>query len=142
MDTASLKVLLANTYALYLKTQNYHWNVKGMHFAALHGFFEQQYEELAQSVDAIAEHIRMLNAQAPGSFTEFQQLNKIPDAKASLDAAGMVADLLASHALLLQILATTLTAAQQAENEVIMDFVIERMGAHQKHQWMLQSLNN
>ncbi len=140
MKITQLPAVLANTYALYLKTQNYHWNVTGVHFASLHHFFEEQYEELAESVDAIAEHIRMLGEHAPGSFNEFQKQNNIPDAKSNLDAAGMIADLLASHGLIQDLLNSTFKQAEVAEDEVIMDFMIQRMAAHRKHQWMLQSL--
>lgn len=140
MKTAQLKILLANTYALYLKTQNYHWNVMGVHFASLHSLFDQQYNELADSVDAIAEHIRMQGEHTAASFNEFQKLNKIPDGQANLDAAGMIADLLTSHTLLLDLLATALKEAQQAEDEVVMDFIIQRMAAHKKYQWILRSL--
>lgn len=136
---AQLKVVLANTYALYLKTQNYHWNVKGANFASLHLFFEEQYEELAEGVDEIAEHIRKLNHAAPGSFNEFQVLNKIADGKADIDAPTMIADLLASHTVLFEILAQTFSIAEKAQDEVIMDFMIQRMAAHRKHQWMLNS---
>jgi starvation-inducible DNA-binding protein len=140
MKTAPLKSVLANTYALYLKTQNYHWNVTGMHFAALHRLFDEQYNELAESVDEIAEHIRMQNDLAPGSFNEFQKLNKISDAKSDLDANGMVADLLESHSVLLMLLEDTLKQAQIEGDEVVVDFMIARMAAHKKYQWMLRSL--
>ncbi|MFA6036775.1 MAG: DNA starvation/stationary phase protection protein [Legionellales bacterium] len=140
MKTAPLKLVLANTYALYLKTQNYHWNVTGMHFAALHRLFDEQYNELAESVDEIAEHIRMQNDLAPGSFNEFQKINKISDAKSNLDAQAMITDLLESHTLLLALLEDTLKQAQIESDEVVADFMIERMGAHKKHQWMLRSL--
>ncbi len=140
MKTAPLKSVLANTYALYLKTQNYHWNVTGMHFAALHRLFDEQYNELAESVDAIAEHIRMQNDLAPASFSEFQTLNKISDGKSSLDAQGMIADLLESHTLLLTLLEDTLKQAQTEGDEVVVDFMIQRMAVHRKYQWMLRSL--
>jgi starvation-inducible DNA-binding protein len=140
MKTAPLKLVLANTYALYLKTQNYHWNVTGIHFASLHRLFDEQYIELAESVDAIAEHIRMQNDLAPGSFSEFQKLNKISDAKPTLDAQGMISDLLESHTLLLALLEEVLNQAQDEKDEVVADFMIERMGAHKKYQWILQSL--
>jgi starvation-inducible DNA-binding protein len=137
---AQLKVVLANTYALYLKTQNYHWNVKGEHFAALHHFFEEQYEELGESADAIAEHIRMLGYAAPGSFNEFQALNQISDGKVGINAAAMIIDLSDSHTLLLEILAKTLSIAQNVQDEVVADFMIQRMAAHRKQQWMLSSM--
>lgn len=140
MKTAALKQVLANTYAIYLKTQNYHWNVKGMHFAALHQLFDAQYNELAESVDAIAEHIRMQNELAPASFNEFQKLNKIPDGQSNLDAQGMIADLLESHTFLLTLLEETLKQAQVEGDEVVADFMIQRMAVHKKYQWMLRSL--
>lgn len=142
MNTQPLALLLANTYALYLKTQNYHWNVKGMHFASLHHFFEEQYEELADGVDDVAEHIRKLNAYAPGSFNEFQALNQIHDAKKNISAKEMVEDLLSSHHLLLDMLNKVFAQAEQEEDEVIMDFAVQRMAAHKKHQWMLKSLSD
>lgn len=135
-----MNAVLANTYALYLKTQKYHWNVKGVHFASLHVFLEGQYDELAESVDTIAEHIRMLGFDAPGSFNEFQPLNKITDGNAQMDAAGMIADLLDSHNIVVKILTTTLELAQKKADEVIADFMIQRLAAHRKQQWMLSSL--
>ena len=74
-----LSQYLASTYSLYLKTQNFHWNVTGSEFLALHSFFEKQYDELAEAIDLIAEQIRTFGVFTPGSFTEFSKLSKIKD---------------------------------------------------------------
>lgn len=134
-----LKIVLANTYALYLKTQNYHWNVEGIEFYSLHNFLEEQYEELAQAVDDIAERIRALGARAPGSFNEFETMREIHDAKESVSALEMLSDLAASHQHLLQILVKSLSEAQKNKDMVTEGFLIDRMSYHEKTLWMLNS---
>src|SRR5690606_21547676 len=89
--------LLADNYSLYLKTQNFHWNVGGPHFYSLHKMFEEQYEALAEANDVIAERIRALNAPAPGSFSAFQKLTSLEEADAEATDAEMVTILLCDH---------------------------------------------
>src|SRR5579871_6319221 len=92
-----LSCLLADTYFLYLKTQNFHWNVIGPHFYAYHKMFEEQYNQLADATDEIAERIRALDAPAPASFSEFLKLTSLEDAEKNLDAEEMIQELLTDH---------------------------------------------
>jgi starvation-inducible DNA-binding protein len=96
--TAGLSRLLADTYTLYLKTHNYHWNVTGPQFNTLHTMFETQYTELALAVDEIAERLRALGAWAPGTYTEFARLSTVKEADGIPSAEAMVADLAADQA--------------------------------------------
>ncbi|NDF12304.1 MAG: DNA starvation/stationary phase protection protein [Proteobacteria bacterium] len=136
-----LKSVLANTYVLYLKTQNYHWNVTGGNFAALHELFNQQYTEMAAAIDEIAERIRALGSFAPGSFAEFSEFAVISEASAK-DKAGankMVKNLRDDNHTLVGILEKALKAAQAEGDEATVDLFIGRTAAHQKHAWMLDS---
>lgn len=134
-----LKKCLADTYALYLKTQNYHWNVEGIHFHALHVLFEEQYTELAEAIDVIAERIRALGSKAPGSFSDFDKIKTIPDAKKNIGANEMLSDLVDSHKAFLKVCKKAFSVAEKAEDEVTMDLLIERMSVHEKTIWMLDS---
>lgn len=137
--TDALKKVLADSYALALKTQNYHWNVEGRHFAALHAMFEAQYSALAVAVDEIAERIRALGEKSPGSFSEFSKLTIIKEAKSSLDENAMVKDLYESHQLIAATVKKALAAAQKAADEVSADILIGRLTEHDKTAWMLKS---
>jgi len=137
--TSGLKVVLANTYTLYLKTQNYHWNVVGPHFNTLHSFFESQYEELSDATDEIAERIRALGDNAPGSFKEFNELKTIHEAKTKIDAFSMVKDLIESHETVVKNLHLILKQAEDEEDDVTQDLIVGRLAAHEKMLWMLRS---
>jgi starvation-inducible DNA-binding protein len=135
----ALKTLEADLYTVYLKTQYYHWNVVGPQFHSLHEMFDQQYHELADAVDVIAERIRALGQTAPGSFHEFMQLKTIPEAKSDLDAQGMIQDLIDSHQALLKTINKTLEIADKEEDEATENMMAERLEAHEKIIWMLKS---
>lgn len=137
--TESLKKALADTYTLYLKTQNYHWNVEGRHFHSLHLMFEGQYTELAAAVDEVAERIRALGEKAPGSYGEFSKLASIKEGNSSLDENQMVKDLYTSHQQIVSTLKKALSAAQKAEDEPTADLLIGRIQVHEKTAWMLKS---
>src|SRR5688572_3362335 len=96
--------LLADTYFLYLKTQNFHWNVEGIEFVNLHHLFEQQYVQLADAVDVIAEKIRALGGVAPGSFLEFSKLTKLQESTKKLSAREMIQQLIYDHEVLCETL--------------------------------------
>ena len=136
---SKLSVLLADTYALYLKTQNYHWHVTGPNFSALHELFETQYTELADAIDEIAERIRVLNAKAPATFTELQNLKTLQDGDADKDACDMVKDLEMDNMSLVESLNELLDIASEARDEGTVGFVSERIGVHEKASWMLRS---
>ncbi|PLX29702.1 MAG: DNA starvation/stationary phase protection protein [Alphaproteobacteria bacterium] len=136
----SLKVGFSNTYALYLKTQNYHWNVKGPDFAQLHVFLEGQYQELAETVDDLAERIVTLGGKAPGSFREFQSLmttNEAPEG--SLSALEMIEDLLLSYATTISSLRDVLPHCSENTDAGTEDLISSVIGALEKKAWMLRA---
>ncbi len=138
-DMHGLKVLLADTYALYLKTQNYHWNVVGPQFHAYHVLFEEEYKELQEAIDEIAERIRTKGELSPGSFKEFNDLKTINEAKSKIDALAMVKDLSESHEKICKSLHALLEEAKKDNDDVTQDLILERMEYHEKTTWMLRS---
>lgn len=134
-----LSVLMADTYALYLKTQNYHWHVKGSNFKSLHMLFETQYLELAQAVDDIAERIIILGGKAPASFAEFQRLKRIKDGNSDASANTMVGELADDHGTLVKDLNASLKLAQEHHDEGTVSLLSERIALHEKTRWMLNA---
>ena len=137
--TNALKVVLADTYSLYLKTHNYHWNVEGPNFSSLHLMFEEQYTELALAVDEIAERIRALGEKAPGTFSAYNKLSSITDGDENASTSDMVLDLAKSQDVMVQSIKKCLEAAQAANDEVTIGLMADRMGIHEKRAWMLKS---
>lgn len=135
--TENLSKLLADTYALALKTQNFHWNVEGPQFAALHVLFEQQYTELHMAVDAIAERLKAKGEHAPGGFAEYARLTVIEDAAGQLDAKAMVAQLAADNRTLAKTAHSLRDAAEEAGDPVTVGMAEGRMEVHEKAAWML-----
>ena len=140
-DIASgLERLLADTYTLYLKTHNYHWNVTGPRFRDLHLLWEEQYTELAVAVDDVAERIRTLGHPAPGTYREFAELTSIDEPDAVLDAEGMLRDLIAAQETVVRTAREILPPAQDAGDESSASLIADRMVVHEKAAWMLRSL--
>lgn len=137
--TESLKNVLANNYALYLKTQNYHWNVTGPNFKPLHLLFEEQYNDLFAANDMIAERIRTLGEKVPATFGTFSAAAAIKDGNENADAQTMVKELADDQSVLVDSLKQALSAAQAADDEVTIGLVTDRMGVHEKAAWMLRS---
>jgi len=137
--TEELGHFLADTYGLYLKTQNFHWNVTGPLFYSLHKLFEEQYQELANAVDEIAERIRSLGGYTPASFSQFSQLSSLKEEKEKIDATAMLEKLIKDHEVLAQHAMHLIRTAQAAEDEGTADLLIQRLKVHQKFAWMLQS---
>ena len=135
----SMKTVLANTYALYLKTQNYHWNVEGPHFKPLHELFEEQYTDLAGAIDEMAELIRGLGHKAPGTFSAYSKLITIKDGDETATAETMVKELAEDQEKMEKLLNETLKIAQDEEDEVITDALIGRLTVHRKNKWILSS---
>ena len=132
--------LLADTYTLYLKTHNFHWNVTGSMFNTLHLMFENQYVELALAIDLLAERIRALGFIAPGSYSEFLQLSKLKDSNGDLDSDSMIKDLIQSHEILIKTARDVFSIAEVANDQVSIDLVTQRLQIHEKTVWMLRSL--
>lgn len=134
-----LKVLLADTYLLYVKTQNFHWNVTGPNFHSLHEMFEDQYRELADAVDEIAERVRALGQNAPGSFKEFGELTTLNEAGLVSDGSAMLKELSSDHESIIRNLREMLPAVTKVDDEVTLSLLTDRMSAHEKMAWMLRS---
>ena len=135
-----LSKLLADSYSLYLKTHNYHWNVTGPQFNSLHAMFEAQYTELATAVDEIAERIRALGHLAPGSYTEFAKLSSIKDGNNTKSANEMIKDLVEGQEAVVRTCREIFPAAEEASDEPTADLLTTRMQLHEKNAWMLRSL--
>ena len=138
--TEGLSRLLADTYTLYLKTHNYHWNVTGPMFQTLHLMFETQYTELALAVDLIAERIRALGAKAPGSYAEFSRLTSISEGTSVTSAIDMIRDLVASQEAVVRTARALFPVVDEAHDEPTADLLTQRMQIHEKTAWMLRSL--
>ena len=134
-----LEIILADTYALYLKTQNYHWHVNGPQFKSLHELFERHYMELAEAVDQVAERILILGHHAPATFTQLNQLKTIEDGDSNLNANQMVTQLSQDHSTLVKDLNQALKCAQENNDEGSVALFSERIAAHEKAHWMLNA---
>ncbi len=135
-----LSRLLADSYTLYLKTHNYHWNVTGPQFSSLHTMFEQQYTELALAVDEIAERIRSLGIRAPGSYSEFAKLTSIKEAAGNETASDMIRQLVTGQEAVVRTARHAFPAADEANDEPTADLLTQRMQSHEKNAWMLRSM--
>ena len=136
----SLSRALADTYTLYLKTQNFHWNVTGPQFRTLHLMFEEQYTDLAEAVDEIAERIRALGAVAPGSFSQFSKLSSIQEATTVPSAQDMIRQLVSDNEAADCTLRETANIAEEVNDIVTADLVTQRMAVHEKAAWMMRSV--
>jgi starvation-inducible DNA-binding protein len=135
-----LKVLLADSYTLYLQTHNFHWNVTGPQFRELHLMFEEHYIELATAVDEIAERIRTLGVFAPGTYRQFAELSHIKETADIPPGNKMVAILTEGHEQIVRTCREVLEVAQAADDESSASLVSDRMVLHEKTAWMLRSI--
>jgi starvation-inducible DNA-binding protein len=132
---AGLSGLLADTYAVYLKTHGYHWNVRGPNFSSLHTLFMTQYTEMWTAIDLIAERIRALGETAPQGYGAFAKLSTIQDGDPAKSAEAMLQELLTDHATLI----ATARAARDGADDVTAAVIDARVDAHQKHAWMIRA---
>jgi len=137
---AGLSKVLADSYTLYLKTHNYHWNVVGPMFLSLHAMFEVEYTELALAVDEIAERIRALGAPAPASYHQFAALTVVPEDTDLPDAQEMVRRLVSAHEATARTVRTLMPLAEGAPDQVTVDLLVRRLDVHEKTAWMLRSI--
>jgi starvation-inducible DNA-binding protein len=135
-----LSRLLADTYTLYLKTHNFHWNVTGPMFNTLHLMFEQQYTELALAVDLIAERIRALGFPAPGSYAAFAKLSSVPEAEGVPHANEMIRQLVLGQEAVVKTARSIFPRVDEVHDEPTADLLTQRMQVHEKTAWMLRSL--
>lgn len=135
-----LSHLLADSYTLYLKTHNFHWNVTGPMFQTLHLMFEQQYNELALAVDLIAERIRALGFPAPGSYQAFARLSSIQGEEGTPDAETMIRQLVEGQEAVARTARSIFSIVEKAHDEPTADLLTQRLQVHEKTAWMLRSL--
>ncbi|HEX8650880.1 MAG TPA: Dps family protein [Pyrinomonadaceae bacterium] len=135
-----LSRLLADTHMLYLKTHNFHWNVTGPMFYTLHLMFEEQYTELWQAGDLLAERIRALGFTAPGSYREFSRLTYLHEAEGVPAAEEMIRQLVMDHETVARTSRFALSVARSAVDAPTEDLLTKRLTAHEKAAWMLKSL--
>lgn len=134
-----LATLQADTFLLYVKTQNFHWNVTDPRFMSLHLFFEGQYEELGDTIDVIAERIRSLGEKALGSMREYLEFTRLEESKSTLTANDMLKALLHDHESIIQWLRSSIEQVQKLGDEGTADLFINRLRAHEKMAWMIRS---
>ena len=135
-----LSRLLADTYTLYLKTHNFHWNVTGQMFNTLHTMFETQYTELAIAVDDIAERIRALGFAAPGSYAQFAELTSIKEETSTPTAEEMIKQLVKDQETVVRTARSIFPSADKVSDEPTADLLTQRMQIHEKTAWMLRSM--
>ena len=135
-----LSKLLADNFALYLKTHNFHWNVTGPMFQTLHVMFEAQYNELWIALDAIAERIRALGFPAPGTTSQLERLASIPETEGVPDAKQMIRLLVEGHEAVARTARKLFPAVERASDEPTADLLTQRLQVHEKTAWMLRSL--
>ncbi|WP_454722954.1 MULTISPECIES: Dps family protein [Cupriavidus] len=135
-----LSKLLADTYTLYLKTHNFHWNVTGPMFNTLHLMFEAQYNELALAVDSIAERIRALGYPAPGTYKEYARLSSIAEEEGVPEATEMIRKLVEGQEAVVRTARSLFPVIDAAGDEPSADLLTQRMQTHEKTAWMLRSM--
>jgi starvation-inducible DNA-binding protein len=135
-----LKVILGTNFALYLKSHNYHWNIEGNNFPQYHDFLNTFYNEVFLQNDPIAEHIRYLDAYAPGSFTRFLELSVVDEATTVPDPLTMMITLKNDNERYIVQLRAGIIVAEDAGEPAVSNFLQELLGAHQKKAWMLRSI--
>lgn len=135
-----LSRVLADSYTLYLKTHNFHWNVTGPQFNTLHTMFETQYTELATAVDDIAERIRALGEPAPGSYAQFAKLTSITEETGTPKAEDMIRQMVEGQETVARTARSVLPLADKADDEPTADLLTQRIQLHEKHAWMLRSM--
>lgn len=134
-----LQLLLAENYGLYLKTQTYHWNVAGSNFYSLHLLFENQYKDLAETIDVIAERIRALDEKVLASFSLFNLKKSSSDPSPDASSQFMIQDLIKDHDNMIKLLLETIKVAVLANDKATEDIAIERLKEHEKQLWILKS---
>ncbi|HEU5175830.1 MAG TPA: Dps family protein [Burkholderiales bacterium] len=135
-----LSRLLADTYVVYLKTHNFHWNVEGPMFQTLHQMFMDQYTETWNAIDLVAERIRSLGHYAPGTYAEYNKLARIKETPGVPKAEQMVRLLIEGQEAIVKTAREVLPVAEKADDQPTLDLLTQRMQIHEKNAWMLRSL--
>lgn len=136
----ALSKVLADTYVLYLKTHNYHWNVEGPRFRSFHEIFEEQYRDLWESIDEIAERIRALGHYAPGTYAKLKALATVKDNEKIPGAEDMLRELIADNETVVKTIRSALPTTEDAGDEVSAGLLVDRLTVHEKQLWMMRSM--
>jgi len=136
----ALEKVLADTFVLYLKTHNFHWNVEGPQFRALHEMFEEQYRDLWEAIDEIAERIRALGHPAPGSMDRFKDLAEVRESDLIPSASEMLQQLVSDNGTAARTIRAALSTAQDAGDEATAGMLSDRLAYHEKQMWMMKSM--
>ena len=134
-----LTKVLADSYAVYLKTHGYHWNVRGPEFFSYHNLLELQYRELWAALDLIAERIRQLGEFAPQGYATFANLTSIKDGDPETEAQAMIAELMRDHETVIATLRAAMAVANDGGDDTTVDLLTQRLAAHEKAAWMLRA---
>jgi len=135
----NMKVVLADSFAFYLKLHNFHWNVEGPNFPQYHELFGNLYEEVFGAIDSIAEHIRAVGGYAPGSLSRYSDLTSIEDQNTVINADEMIRTALLDNAKVIASLTIAYKAAEASNELGLANFLQDRMDIHKKHGWMLRA---
>jgi starvation-inducible DNA-binding protein len=135
----TLRNLLSDYYMLYLKAQNYHWNFEGQDFFVWHEQFEEQYKDFSEAIDTTAELIRGLGYKAPANFETYIKYTSLKQGNEEYSSKEMLEDITHDHEKILITLQNVLQVAGENKDEVVIDFVVQRMTYHRKTLWMLRS---
>lgn len=136
----ALKIVMANTYAMYFKAHGHHWNVEGKDFSQMHDFFSGIYEELFAAVDTIAEEIRALDEYAPYNMTEIASITTIKESNIyGVDVSGMLSDLNDANGAVIEALNSAHRLAEAENNRGLVNLIEERLDVHAKHGWMIRA---
>jgi starvation-inducible DNA-binding protein len=135
----SIKMVLANNFALYLKAHYFHWNVEGPDFAQFHDFFENIYTEIYSSIDHFAEEIRALDAYAPGSFERYVELSQIKGEERLLTSLEMLRQLQVDNQTMIASLQQAYKLAEASVELGLSNFIQDRIDQHKKHAWMIKA---
>jgi starvation-inducible DNA-binding protein len=135
-----LSRLLADTYVVYLKTHNFHWNVEGPMFQTLHQMFMEQYTEAWNAIDLVAERIRSLDHYAPGTYREYLELSRVKETAGVPRAEAMIKLLIDGQEAVVKTAREVLPLAEKADDQPTLDLLTQRMQVHEKNAWMLRSL--
>lgn len=135
-----MSLLLADTFFLYMKTHNFHWNVEGPQFTTLHQMFMAQYTELWNALDTIAERIRALGSYAPGTYKVYSSLSSIPESDKNRNSNEMIEELLHGHEIVIKTIRQVYPVADSSRDMTTVDLLTQRLQVHEKTAWMLRSL--
>ena len=135
-----LSEVLADTYLLYVKTQGFHWNVVGPLFVGMHKLTEQQYEDMAEAIDTIAERIRAIGFPAPGSFQQFKKLSSIEEETGTPTAKEMIQQLIDGNEACARKLRKAVMEAEKVKDVKTADLLTDRIGQHEENTWILRAL--